>query len=71
MILHSFLYIKEKCAFLIVNAGSINDGSIEVRPTAALILRNAGTIHLKKRGDLKVYIGGHAYLVNGNVLPYE
>lgn len=56
---------------LIVDAGSINDGSIEVRPTAALILRNAGTIHLKKRGDLKVYIGGHAYLVNGNVLPYE
>lgn len=55
---------------LIVNAGTIQNATIDVQSSAKIQLLNNGTLYLKQFGNLNVRLGAEADIVQGRVLLY-
>ena len=53
---------------LIVNAGTIQNATIDVQSSAKLILLNNGTLYLKRFGNLNVHLGAEADITYGRAL---
>ena len=55
---------------LIVNAGTIQNATIDVQSSAKIQLLNNGTLYLKRFGNLNVQLGAEADIEYGSVLLY-
>lgn len=53
---------------VIVDAGSVVNATVDVQSSSKIILRNNGTLYLKRWGDLNVHLGAEADITYGRVL---
>lgn len=53
---------------VIVDAGSVVNTTVDVQSSSKIILRNNGTLYLKRWGDLNVHLGAEADITYGRVL---